>query len=93
VIDRPSVINPWILHLTTATDLRLQDRLAEEAGLLGLLILVLVVDTLGELARIGSVADGAVLPLLVALELVAEVEGIVDVGETELDVRVLGDLG
>jgi hypothetical protein len=64
-----------------------------EARALGLLVLlVLVVDTLRQLTRIGGVADGAVLPRIVGHELALEVEGVVDVSEAELDVRVLGEL-
>jgi hypothetical protein len=63
-----------------------------KAGTRVLLIVVLVVDTLGELTRVGSITNGAVLPGLIRYELAFEVEGVVDVGETELDVRVLGEL-
>jgi hypothetical protein len=69
----------------------LQNRLSEEARLL--ILLVLVVDASGDLAWIRSVLDGAVLPIVVRHKLLLKVEGVVDVGEAELDVRVLGMLG
>jgi hypothetical protein len=62
-----------------------------EAGTRVLLIFVLVVDTLRELTRVGSIANGAVLPFLIRHQLAFEVEGVVDVGEAELDVWVLGE--
>jgi hypothetical protein len=50
-------------------------------------------DVLSKLARIGSVTNSAVFPVAVCHKLLLEVEGIVDVGEAELDVWVLGELG
>jgi hypothetical protein len=53
------------------------------------LVLVLVVDTLGNLARVGGVADDASLPRGVFCEYLLEVEGVVNSGEAEVDVGTL----
>lgn len=46
--------------------------------------------TLGGIAWVGSIADHAVLPVLLLLrELTVEVESVVDVGEAEFDVEPL----
>lgn len=54
-----------------------------------LLILVLVVNANSKLARIRSIRDGAMFPVLVVEKLALEVKSVVDVGEAELDVGVL----
>ena len=53
-----------------------------------LLIVVLVVNTLGHLTRIRRVLHVAVLPIFMLMELSLELESVVDVGETELDVAM-----
>jgi hypothetical protein len=54
-----------------------------------LFILILVVNTLGQLTRIGCIADGTVLPILVVHEFALEIEGVVDVCKAKLDIRML----
>jgi hypothetical protein len=58
----------------------------------GLLVLVLVVHAACRLAWIGGVADGAVFPVEIVVELALEVEGVVDGGEAEIDVVALVDV-
>jgi hypothetical protein len=65
----------------------LERRLSKEAT--GVFVLILEVHATGRLAGIGSVGDGAVLPVRVVHELALEAEGVVDVGEAELDVVAL----
>ena len=77
----------WSLPPTTLTRGCLH-----EAEALGLLVLIVVVDTIRQLTRIGGVANGAVFPRLVRHELAFEADGVVDVAEAELDVRVLSKL-
>jgi hypothetical protein len=58
-----------------------------------LLVLVLEVHTAGRLAGIRGIADSAGLPVLMSrhiCELALKAEGVVDVGEAELDVIALG---
>jgi hypothetical protein len=65
----------------------LERRLSKEAT--GVFVLILEVHATGRLAGIGSVGDGAVLPVRVVHELALEAEGVVDVGEAELDIVAL----
>ena len=46
-------------------------------------------ETTRSLARVGGVTDGAVFPVLVIHKRALEVEGMVDIGEAELDVEAL----
>jgi hypothetical protein len=64
--------------------------LSEEARTL--FVLVLVVHATRRLARVGRVANGAVLPVGVIDELALEVECVVDGGEAEFDVVALADM-
>jgi hypothetical protein len=58
--------------------------LGEEAN--RFLFLIRVVYPASSLTRISGVGDGAVLPVWIIHELALEIERVVDVGETELDV-------
>jgi hypothetical protein len=55
----------------------------------GLIILVLVVNALGGFTWIGSVADGARLPVLVLAEPLLEVECMVDAGKAKFNIVAL----
>jgi hypothetical protein len=54
-----------------------------------LLVLVLVVNALSRLTRVSRVADRAVLPIIVLMELTLEVECMIDVCESKLNVVAL----
>jgi hypothetical protein len=47
------------------------------------------VETISSLARVRSIADSAVFPVLVVHKRALEVEGMIDVREAELDVEAL----
>jgi len=55
----------------------------------GALVLVLEMDALSSLARIFSIVDLAVFPLLIVPESADEIQGIVDVGEAEFNIESL----
>jgi hypothetical protein len=55
----------------------------------GALVLVFNMDALSSLARILSIVDVAVFPLLIVPESTDEIQGVVDVCEAELDIESL----
>lgn len=55
-----------------------------------LLIFILVMDTLGQFTWIRGVANATVLPVLVIHKLVLKVKSVVDIGEAELNIWMLG---
>lgn len=61
----------------------------DESTRLRLLVLILDMNTLGGLARIGCVSNGAMLPVRVVHKLTLELKSSIDVREAELDVGSL----
>lgn len=55
----------------------------------GVLVLVFEMNALSSLARILGIVDVAVFPLLICPESTDEAQGVVDVGEAELDIESL----
>jgi hypothetical protein len=55
-----------------------------------LLIFILVMDALGQFTWIKGVANATVLPVLVIHKLALKVKSVVDIGEAELNIRMLG---
>jgi hypothetical protein len=75
-----------ISQLPTTSMIRI---LLREAGTTTFFILVLIVDAVSKLAWIRRITDGAVLPGFIPHKLALEVESVVDIGKSELDVVML----